>query len=525
MGTLDRSREAIAEARELKVRGLYAQARAVLERALAAAPGDRALRASLADLAFREGRTRRAMALAGEILREDPNDPRALVVMGNALLRRRDPSEALRHFTLALGVAPTEYLWLKVARCHLALRAPAEAHAATTEAARIAPPGPRALLIDAQAQRMSGDADAERAILLRLASTAPAEHAAFFRRLGPLLRELAPREAARIAALFRQAAGQAENPYLLLFEAEALARSRAPADARLRLEALCGQGVPPGVARGVRRLERRLGRLPLEGPVCEVAGRYSRQILFAPVGQAGQERLRSSRVVLIGCGALGSTIANALVRAGVGQLKLVDADRLELSNLQRQTLFDEAQVAERAFKVEAARVRLSEINREVDVVAVVARLDADNAAQLIGKPDLVLDGTDNFSARYLLNDYCVKAGIPWIYGGCAAAYGVAMPIVPGRTPCLRCLFPEPPPAEQTATANTVGILGPIAHLVASLQAGEALKLLTGHSEAVRPVLYAVDLWESALNTVRLPPPEPACPCCGERRFVFLEGTR
>ncbi len=251
--------------------------------------------------------------------------------------------------------------------------------------------------------------------------------------------------------------------------------------------------------------------------------RYSRQSLFAPIGQAGQQRIRASQVVLLGCGALGSTLANALVRAGVGRLTIIDADRLELSNLQRQTLFDEAQAAARAPKAEAARDRLRQINAQVEIVARVERAGPDNIARLVGRPDVVLDATDNFATRYLLNDLCVRDGLPWIYGGCAAAYGVCMPILPHETPCLRCLFPTPPPPEHAPTADTVGILGPIAHAVASLQAAEALKLLSGNRQAVRPVLYTLDLWEGHLASVRLPGPEPDCPCCGAGRYDHLGG--
>jgi adenylyltransferase/sulfurtransferase len=252
--------------------------------------------------------------------------------------------------------------------------------------------------------------------------------------------------------------------------------------------------------------------------------RYSRQILYAPIGARGQARIRQSQVALLGCGALGSTIANALVRAGVGELRIIDSDRLELSNLQRQTLFDEAQVAAGRMKAEAARDRLAEINAEVRVEAVVARVTRQNIVALIGRPDVVMDATDNFETRYLLNDLCVRDGLAWIYGGCAAAYGVAMPILPGETPCLRCVFPEPPPPEYAPTAHTVGILGPVAHLIASLQAAEALKLLSGNRAALRPVLYTADLWDGQLGAVRLPGREPGCPCCGARRFEFLEGA-
>jgi len=252
--------------------------------------------------------------------------------------------------------------------------------------------------------------------------------------------------------------------------------------------------------------------------------RYSRQILFAPIGEDGQARIRAAHAVVVGCGALGSTIANALARAGVGRLTLIDPDRVELSNLQRQTLFDEGHVAARTPKAQAAAQRLAEINAQVDIEPVLARIEAATVADLVGHPDAVLDGTDNFPTRYLLNDYCVREGLAWFYGGVAAAYGVAMPILPNRTPCLRCVFPEPPPPEYAPTADTVGIIAPIAHLIASLEVAEALKVLSGHREAIKPQLYTVDLWEGTFGAVRLPGPEKACPCCGQARYDFLGGV-
>jgi adenylyltransferase/sulfurtransferase len=253
-----------------------------------------------------------------------------------------------------------------------------------------------------------------------------------------------------------------------------------------------------------------------------VADRYSRQILFAPIGPAGQARIAASRAVLIGCGALGSTLANALVRAGVGQLDIIDADRVTWSNLQRQTLFDEEHARRNRFKAEAAAEVLAGINPDSRVTVRRERLSARNAASLIGRPAVVLDATDNFATRYLINDYCVREGLPWVYGGCAAAYGNTITVVPGRTPCLRCLFPEPPPAEANLTCHQVGIIGPIAHVVASIQGAEALKFLSGHAEAVVPRLITIDLWDNRFHSLPLAPPDPDCPCCARRQFSFLE---
>ncbi|MBN2495995.1 MAG: ThiF family adenylyltransferase [Deltaproteobacteria bacterium] len=252
------------------------------------------------------------------------------------------------------------------------------------------------------------------------------------------------------------------------------------------------------------------------------ADRYSRQKRFAGLGPAGHDRIRQGRAVLVGCGALGSSIANALVRAGVGRLTLIDDDLLETSNLQRQTLFDERQARAQMPKVEAARERLAQINRDVDLRAIEARVTPETMSDLVGRPDVVLDGTDRFLPRYLINDYCVREAIPWIHGGCAACQGQVMPVLPGVTPCLRCIFPEIPGEEDALNADTLGILGPIAHLVASLQAIEALKILSGRRELVRAVLHAVDPWASRLATISLSGPEPQCPCCGQRRFDFLE---
>ena len=248
--------------------------------------------------------------------------------------------------------------------------------------------------------------------------------------------------------------------------------------------------------------------------------RYSRQILFAPLGEDGQRKLTESSAVLVGCGALGSSIANILVRSGIGTLTIIDPDQVELSNLQRQSLFDEAAVAARRFKAEAAHERLGQNNHAVDVRVVIERLERHNIVQLIGRPNVILDGCDNFPTRYLLNDYSVRENIPWIFGACAAAYGVAMPILPGRTPCLRCIFPTPP--EQTLTCQQVGILAPIVHMVAAIQTAEATKILSGNAAQITPVLFNVDLWESHLHALRSVKRDPGCLCCAKRRFEFLE---
>ncbi len=246
------------------------------------------------------------------------------------------------------------------------------------------------------------------------------------------------------------------------------------------------------------------------------AERYSRQVLLAEIGAAGQASIRAGRAVLIGCGALGSSIANTLVRAGVGRLRFIDADHVELSNLQRQTLYTEADAAAGRLKVEALAAQLARINSEVELEPVAERIDGANIDRLLGRPEVVLDGSDNFDLRYLLNDHCVRTGLSWVYGGVAATYGLAMPVVPGRTPCLRCIFPEPPPPKQAPTADDIGILAPIAHLVAAVQCAEALKLLSGRVAAIQPRLHTADLWAGRLDSLKLGGPEPTCACCGQR---------
>jgi molybdopterin-synthase adenylyltransferase len=205
--------------------------------------------------------------------------------------------------------------------------------------------------------------------------------------------------------------------------------------------------------------------------------RYSRQMLFRPLGRAGQERLAAARVLVVGCGALGSVLANTLVRAGVGFTRLVDRDIVELSNLQRQVLYDEADARDGTPKAVAAARALAAINSTVTIEPVVADVTNDNVEPLLAEVDLVVDGLDNFAARYLINDACVKQGLPWVYAGVVASYGMVMPVVPGEGPCYRCVFPEVPPPGQAQTCDTVGVLGPAVNVVASFAAMEAMKLL------------------------------------------------
>src|SRR6516165_11534795 len=225
--------------------------------------------------------------------------------------------------------------------------------------------------------------------------------------------------------------------------------------------------------------------------------RYSRQIRFPGIGEAGQRRLLDSRVTLCGCGALGTVLANALVRAGVGHLRLIDRDFIETHNLQRQVLFDEHDVAENLPKAEAAARKLAAINSAVHVEPIVTDVDRTNILELVHDADLILDGTDNFEIRYLINDVAVKLGKPWVYGGCIGSHGQTMTILPGETPCLRCVFEAAPAPGEAGTCETAGVLGPVVNIIASLQAAEAFKILTGHIEQISRDLTYIDIWENA----------------------------
>lgn len=256
--------------------------------------------------------------------------------------------------------------------------------------------------------------------------------------------------------------------------------------------------------------------------------RYSRQIIFPGVGEEGQRRLLASRVTLIGCGALGTVLANSLTRAGVGELRIVDRDYVEWSNLQRQILFDEQDAREGRPKAVAAAAKLAQINSEIRVEAVVEDLGPDNAERLLRDADVVLDGADNFETRYVVNDACVKLGRPWVYAAAIASYGVVMPIVPGDTPCLRCVFVQPPPAGGADTCDTAGVLGPLPGVIASFAATEAIKLLVGAREQLSRGLLWIDVWYNSVQRTPLGGPVADCPTCQQRRFEFLEapaGTR
>src|SRR5208283_2283935 len=212
--------------------------------------------------------------------------------------------------------------------------------------------------------------------------------------------------------------------------------------------------------------------------------RYSRQMRFYGIGAAGQRKLLDSHVTLCGCGALGTVLANSLVRAGVGHLRLIDRDFIEVHNLQRQVLFDEHDVVENLPKAEAAARKLAAINSAVHVEPVVTDIDRTNILELCKDADIILDGSDNFEIRYLINDVSVKLGKPWVYGGSIGSYGQTMTILPGQTPCLRCVFEAAPAPGETGTCETAGVLSPIVSIVASFQAAEAFKILTGQLDRI-----------------------------------------
>jgi len=250
--------------------------------------------------------------------------------------------------------------------------------------------------------------------------------------------------------------------------------------------------------------------------------RYSRQILFSPIGKAGQEKLNKSRVAIVGMGALGTVLSNHMVRAGVGFVRFIDRDFVEPSNLQRQMLYDEEDAREHLPKSIAAYEKLKKINSDVTLEPIIADLTPFNAEEYLADVDLVLDATDNFQVRYLVNDVCVKHSIPWVYGGAVSAKGMFTAIRPGVTPCLRCLFPESPQAGDAPTCDTAGVIGPIIHIIASYQATEALKLLVGAEDYLNPNLENFEIWENQHQQIRVSGAKRSdCPACGKREFSFL----
>jgi molybdopterin/thiamine biosynthesis adenylyltransferase len=250
--------------------------------------------------------------------------------------------------------------------------------------------------------------------------------------------------------------------------------------------------------------------------------RYSRQIRFREIGEEGQLRLAQARVAVVGCGALGSTQAELLARAGIGFLRLIDRDYLEWSNLQRQSLYDEKDAAEALPKAVAAAARLKAVNSSITVEPAVSDLTPANIDDLLEDVDLVMDGTDNFETRFLINDFALSKRIPWIYGAAVGSYGLKMPVVPGQTCCLRCMVRDIPGGAQE-TCETAGVIAPITVTIAALQVADALVVLTGHREQLAKKLTIVDVWTGDVQQMRQPDANPNCPACGKREFTYLTG--
>jgi adenylyltransferase/sulfurtransferase len=251
--------------------------------------------------------------------------------------------------------------------------------------------------------------------------------------------------------------------------------------------------------------------------------RYERQVSFPPLGPDGQRRLSAGRVLVVGVGGLGSHVAELLARAGVGFLRIVDHDRVDETNLHRQSLYDEADAAAKRPKVQAAAAHLRRINSTVHVEAVAERLGAENVAEMGAGVDLIVDGTDNFPTRFIVNDFAVKAGVPWVFGGAVGAEGQVMTFLPPRRPCLRCVLDSPPPACVDPTCRASGVLGPVVAAIAAVQAAEAMKVLCGSPEAASPYLLKLDLWANTVQRLEAERSAVAvnCPCCVGRRFEYL----
>ena len=258
-----------------------------------------------------------------------------------------------------------------------------------------------------------------------------------------------------------------------------------------------------------------------------MSDRYTRQVLFYGIGSTGQKKLMEKTAVLVGCGALGCTSANLLVRSGIKCLKIVDRDFIEESNLQRQSLFDEEDISKNLPKAVAAQKKLQKVNSQIQIESIVADLNPSNIETVLEDTDVVIDGTDNFETRFLINDYCVKHGIPWIYGACIGSMGLTMNIVPPKTPCLRCVLDTIPPFGTTETCDTAGIIAPIASMIASIQAAEALKILTGNYDALSKGLLKIDLWRNEIKILHTDDIREKSDCitCKQHQYEFLSKDR
>ena len=252
--------------------------------------------------------------------------------------------------------------------------------------------------------------------------------------------------------------------------------------------------------------------------------RYARQIRFAPVGKEGQKRIADSVVAILGCGALGTVAAEILVRAGVGQIRVIDRDVVEWTNLQRQSLFDEQDATEARAKAEAATNRLSKINSTIEIQPLVVDVTKDNIDSILGGADLVIDAVDNFAVRFLLNDWSLKTETAWVHGGCIGASGQVMLFTGKGSPCFRCIVPEPPPAAAVDTCDTAGVIGAATHMIASLQAAEAIKWLSGNRDDVCKQLTSIDLWQNRIRQLKFGNKlSDQCKACGEHKYEYLDG--
>jgi adenylyltransferase/sulfurtransferase len=259
----------------------------------------------------------------------------------------------------------------------------------------------------------------------------------------------------------------------------------------------------------------------------ESAERYSRQIAFARIGEEGQRKLLAGSVAIVGAGALGAAVSELCARSGIGRVRVIDRDVLESSNLGRQALYTTGDAEAHLPKAVALATHLRAINPGITIEPVVADLNAANVASLLSGFDLLIDGTDNLEARYLINDFAVERGATWIYGACVGSRGLTAVIVPGKLPCLRCIYPEAPAPGTLETCETAGIIAPVANVIASLEVAEALKLLVGASDQVRKSWVSVDLWPFRITEIGGGDPRPRsdCPCCGARQFEFLNAAR
>jgi molybdopterin/thiamine biosynthesis adenylyltransferase len=255
--------------------------------------------------------------------------------------------------------------------------------------------------------------------------------------------------------------------------------------------------------------------------------RYARQAAFHGIGKDGQEKLAKSRVMILGCGGLGSASASILARAGIGYLKLVDRDFLELNNLQRQILYEEHDVKEGLPKAIAAQRRIHRINSTIDIEPVIADVNRFNIEKLISDVDLIIDAADNFETRFLLNDACVKHHRTWIYGAAIESYGLTMNIIPGETACLRCVMDHVPQPGTVPTCETVGVLASIVCIIASIQCAEAIKILTGKKDEINRNLISIDVWQNNFQTINITKKniQKNCPVCNQHWFEFLEGKQ